>query len=53
VISFLKAQKITGLIRKNDWPRYTEEEPEVYDEQTWTSSLRLAMTRRGLGLSSS
>jgi hypothetical protein len=53
VISFLKAQKITGLIRKNDWPRYTEEEPEVYAEQTWTSSLRLAMTRRGFGLSSS
>jgi site-specific recombinase XerD len=27
----LKAQGIRGLAGKNDWPRYTEEEPEVYE----------------------
>jgi site-specific recombinase XerD len=26
VMSFLKQQKITGLIGKNDWPTFTEEE---------------------------
>jgi integrase len=31
LMSFLKANKITGLVGKNDWPRYTEEEPEVYE----------------------
>ena len=31
VMSFLKAQGIRGLATKNDWPRYVEEEPEVYE----------------------
>jgi integrase/recombinase XerD len=31
VITFLKAQGIRGLVGKNDWPSYTEEEPEIYD----------------------
>lgn len=31
VMSFLKAQGITGIVRKGDWPKYTEEEPEAYD----------------------
>jgi integrase/recombinase XerD len=38
VMSFLKAQKVRGLVGKNDWPRYTEEEPEVYERaepDTW------------------
>ena len=30
VISFLKANGIRGLVGKDDWPRYVEEEPEVY-----------------------
>jgi integrase len=30
VVSMLKANGITKLIRKRDWPRYTETEPEVY-----------------------
>ena len=30
VMTFLKAQGIRGLVGKNDWPRYTEEEPEIY-----------------------
>jgi len=32
VMSFLKAQKVRGLVGKNDWPRYTGEEPEVYEQ---------------------
>ena len=33
VMSFLKAQGIRGLVGKNDWPRYVEEEPEVYEQE--------------------
>jgi len=33
VMSFLKANGIRGLVKKNDWPRYTEEEPEVYERE--------------------
>jgi integrase/recombinase XerD len=33
VMSFLKANKIRGLVGKNDWPRYTEEEPEIYEPE--------------------
>ena len=32
VMTFLKAQGIRGLVGKNDWPRYTEEEPEMYEQ---------------------
>ena len=32
-MSFLKAQGIRGLVQKNDWPRYTEEEPEIYERE--------------------
>ncbi len=32
VMSFLKQQKITGLIGKNDWPTFTEEEVETYTQ---------------------
>jgi len=32
VMSFLKANGIRGLVGKNDWPRYTEEEPEMYEQ---------------------
>jgi integrase/recombinase XerD len=31
VMAFLKANGIRGLVGKNDWPRYTEEEPEMYE----------------------
>jgi integrase len=31
VMSFLKANNIRGLASKNDWPRYVEDEPEVYE----------------------
>jgi integrase len=33
VMSFLKANGIRGLVGKNDWPRYTEEEPEMYEQE--------------------
>jgi len=33
VMSFLKAQGVRGLVGKNDWPRYVEEEPEVYERE--------------------
>jgi len=33
VMSFLKAQGIRGLVGKNDWPRFVEEEPEVYERE--------------------
>ena len=33
VMSFLKAQGICGIAQKNDWPRYVEEEPEVYERE--------------------
>jgi integrase/recombinase XerD len=32
VMTFLKANGIRGIVGKNDWPRYTEEEPEVYEQ---------------------
>ena len=33
VMSFLKANGIRGPVKKNDWPRYTEEEPEMYEPE--------------------
>jgi integrase/recombinase XerD len=33
VMTFLKANGIRGLAGKNDWPRYTEEEPEIYERE--------------------
>ena len=33
VMAFLKANGIRGLVGKNDWPRYTEEEPEIYEQE--------------------
>ena len=33
LMAFLKANGIRGLVGKNDWPRYTEEEPEIYEQE--------------------
>ena len=33
VMTFLKAQGFVGWSGKNDWPRYTEEEPEIYEPE--------------------
>jgi Phage integrase family len=32
LMAFLKANGIRGLVGKNDWPRYTTEEPEMYEQ---------------------
>jgi integrase len=33
LMTFLKANGIRGLAGRNDWPRYTEEEPETYEQE--------------------
>ncbi len=33
LMAFLIANGIRGLVGKNDWPRYTEEEPEMYEKE--------------------
>ena len=33
VMTFLKANGVRGLVGKNDRPRYTEEEPEIYEQE--------------------
>ena len=33
IMSFLKANNIRGLVAKNDWPRFVEDEPEVYERE--------------------
>ena len=33
VMCFLKANGIRGLLQKHDWPRFVEEEPEVYERE--------------------
>jgi hypothetical protein len=35
MMTFLKAQGIRGLVSKNDWPRYTEKVPEIYEPAEW------------------
>ncbi len=32
-MTFLKWAGIRGLVKKNDWPKYTEEEPEIYERE--------------------
>lgn len=33
VMTFLKSHGLRGLVSKNDWPRFVEEEPEVYEKE--------------------
>jgi integrase/recombinase XerD len=33
VMTFLKAQGVRGLLRKDDWPKFVEEEPEIYEKE--------------------
>ena len=40
VMMFLKANGIRGLVGKNDWPRYTEEEPEIYEQEELDTILK-------------
>ena len=39
-MTFLKANGIRGLVGKNDWPRFTEEEPEMYEPEELDSSFK-------------
>src|SRR5213594_2659554 len=32
-MSFLKAQGVQGILQKNDYPVFTEEEPEAYEKE--------------------
>ena len=36
-MTFLKANKITGLVSAKDWPRYTDKEVEVYEPEEVTA----------------
>ena len=33
VMGFLKGQGVKGLVKKEDWPSYVEEEPEIYEPE--------------------
>ena len=33
IMCFLKANGIRGLLQKHDWPRFVEQEPEVYERE--------------------
>ena len=33
VMTFLKSQGVRGLLRKDDWPKFVEEEPEIYEKE--------------------
>jgi integrase/recombinase XerD len=39
LMMFLKANGIRGLVGKNDWPRYVEDEPEIYSKAELKSFL--------------
>jgi integrase len=41
VATFLKAQGIRGLVGKNDWPRFVEEEPECYEKEELAKLFRV------------
>ena len=45
-MTFLKANGIRGLVGKNDWPRYTEEEPEMYEQEELDKLLQGLRRRR-------
>jgi integrase/recombinase XerD len=44
VMGFLKACGIRGLVKKNDWPRFTEEEPEIYEKDDLDALFKAATT---------
>ena len=52
-MTFLKANGIRGLVGKNDWPRYTEEEPEMYEQEELDKLSQPATRKSGSGTSSS
>jgi hypothetical protein len=50
-MSFLKAQGLRGMARKNDWPRYVEEEPEIYEEEQMGTLFAACERKSGSGMS--
>jgi len=48
VMTFLKSQGIRGLVDKNDWPRFVEEEPEVYEREELDKLLKVCNTEERL-----
>jgi hypothetical protein len=48
LMTFLKANGIRGLVGKNDWPRYTEEEPEMYEQTELDSLFKACDSEEGL-----
>jgi hypothetical protein len=54
VMTFLKAQGIRGLLGKNDWPRFVEGEPEIYEQDGLDKFFSAPVrTRSGSGSASS
>jgi len=52
-MSFLKAQGVRGLVKKVHWPQYTEEEPEVYEQEELDTLFGAVTPKSVCGLSSS
>ena len=48
LMTFLKANGIRGLVSKNDWPRFVEEEPEVYEREELDSLFAKCTTEERL-----
>lgn len=48
VMRFLKANGIRGLVGKNDWPRYTEEEAEMYEQEDLDKLFKACNAEEGL-----
>ena len=46
IMSFLKTNGIRGLVGKNDWPRYVEDEPEIYEREDLNKFFAACKERR-------
>jgi integrase/recombinase XerD len=47
-MSFLKSRGIRGLVKKTDWPKFTEEEPEIYEREDLDALLAACDTEERL-----
>jgi integrase/recombinase XerD len=52
VMTFLKAQGIRGLVGKNDWPRFVEEDRKYTNAKNWINSSTPALPKSGCGTNS-
>jgi hypothetical protein len=50
-MTFLKAQGIRELMGKNDWRRFVEEEPEVYEREELKTLFAVCDEEERLGMS--